>query len=207
MRELCCCLLLAVTIASTSGCRGKSPQSPVARHSTPAASTKAPAEVAEPPPEPVALHRPAVESLPAVKAVPKKKFGDALRQAHQALDAGRIDERNLSGDETSPESDETSSPATSASGRTDALALYRGVLATDPKNAAAGQGIDAIVAALHARSQAALAHGDIVDAQRDGDRIALLRADDVGLQSLHAALDKGWHVAGLIERGQRLESA
>ncbi|HEY2346918.1 MAG TPA: formylglycine-generating enzyme family protein [Xanthomonadaceae bacterium] len=207
MRELCGCLLLALAIVATGGCRGKSPQQPVAARTAPASAASDAAATTEPAAEPVAIRRPATEALPEPSPVPKKKIGEALRQAQQALAAGRIDERNLSAGLASQGSDASVASASfpSASGP-DALALYRGVLATDAKNAQALQGIEAILVALHARVQAALARGDVVDAQRDVDRIALLRAGDPALPVLHDALDRGWRVAGLVERGRRLES-
>jgi formylglycine-generating enzyme required for sulfatase activity len=89
----------------------------------------------------------------------------------------------------------------------DALALYRGVLATEPRNTAALHGMDAIIEALHARAQVALDREDVVSAQRDADRLKQLHADDPALPALASALNKAWHVAGLVARGQRLEHA
>ena len=172
------------------------------------------------PAQPVVLRRPAVEPLPVAVAVPKRKIGVALKQAKEALLAGSIDERNLSSSQAPPEIHDTSTASAGAPsahapdthapgtpGSSDALALYRGVLATDPGNVLALHGIDAVDAALHARAQAALAREDMVNAQRDADRLKLLHPDDAGLPALTAELNKGWRVAGLIERGQRLESA
>ncbi len=146
--------------------------------------------------------------------MPTKKIAAALKQAQQAFDAGSFDERNVpSGDAPPPQLDDMNAASVRAPGtparavQADALAQYRGVLITDPNNVAALHGIDAIVVALRTRAQAALAREDMINAQRDADRLALLRADDSGLPALTAALDKGWRVAGLIERGQRLESA
>jgi formylglycine-generating enzyme required for sulfatase activity len=218
--------MLALAIAMMTACRGKAPPQPVAKPVAGALATKRPAqrETAPAPAQPVVLRRPAVEPLPSPVAVPKKKIGGVLKQAQLALLAGMIDERNLSsGNEppsalndqavTSPQASGTQASGTQAPGATvsaasgDALALYRGVLTTDPANAAALRGMDALVAALYARAHAALAREDTVNAQRDADRLKLLRPDDPGLPELTAALNKGWRVAGLIERAQRLESA
>ena len=206
--------MLAFTIAMAIGCRGKPPLQPVAKRAVAVIAAKHPASPEAAPAQPVALRRPAAEPLPAPIAVPRKKIGAALKQAQQALDAGRLDERSVpTGEEPPPEPDDASAasgahgPGVAAPARPlDALALYRGVLATDPKNASALHGIDAIVAALNARAQAALARGDVINAQRDANRMTLLSADDPALPVLNAALNTGWRVAGLIERGQRLES-
>jgi len=196
-----------MAIAVATGCRGKAPAQPVAKAAAPVVIAKSPAPDESPPAQPVVLRRPPAEPLPAAVAVPRKKIGAALKQAQQALDAGRIDERNVpSGDAATPGPNDPTAPAAPATDG-DAMTVYRGVLATDPHNAVALHGMDAIAAALGARAQAALARGDMVNAQRDADRLALLRADDPGLPALTSALDKGWRVAGLVERGQRLESA
>jgi formylglycine-generating enzyme required for sulfatase activity len=200
-------LALAMTIAVATGCRGKAPAQPMGKPAMPAVAAKSEAPADSPPAQPVVLRRPAAEPLPAVVAVPRKKIGTALKQAQQALDAGKIDERNVpSGNAPTPGPNDLTAPAAPVTDG-DAMAFYRGVLATDPHNTAALHGMDAIVAALHARAQAALVRGDMVNAQRDADRLAMLRVDDPGLPALTSALDKGWRVAGLIERGQRLESA
>jgi len=200
-------LALAMTIAMATGCRGRAPAQPVAKPAAPAVVANPPSLPESPPAQPVVLRRPAAEPLPAAVAVPKKKIGAALKQAQQALDAGRIDERNVPSGKAPPAEFNDMPAASAPTAGVDALAAYRGVLATDPNNATALHGMDAIVAALRTRAQAALAREDMVNAQRDADRLALLRADDPGLAALTAALDKGWRVAGLVERGQRLESA
>jgi len=203
----CFLLALAMAIAVATGCRGKAPAQPVAKPATPAVAAKSPAQPESPPAQPVVLRRPGAEPLPAAVAVPRKKIGVALKQAKQALDSGKIDERNVpSGDAPPPELNDMNAPR-APTVQVDALAGYRGVLATDSNNASALHGMDAVVVALRRRAQAALAREDMVNAQRDADRLALLRADDPGLPALTAALDKGWRVAGLVERGQRLESA
>jgi formylglycine-generating enzyme required for sulfatase activity len=201
---------LALIVALATGCHGSAPSLPVAKLAVPAIVARPPVLPAPPPAQPVVLRRPPVEPLPVVVALPKKKFVGALKQAQQALLAGDVDERNLSADAAPPpeSSNDTTAPdAPAAMAASDALALYRGVLATDPGNVTALAGMDAVIAALRARAQAALVREDMVNAQRDADRLKLLRADDAGLPELTAALNKGWRVAGLIERGQRLESA
>ncbi len=200
-------IVLALAIAVATGCRGKSPPQPVAK--APAHVVGMPASKREPALAlPVALRRPAVEPLPAPVAVSRKKIGETLKLAQQSLDMGRLDERNVpTGAAPPPASNDTVATAVPApAGSADALALYRGVLATDPNNPGALRGMDAVVAALHARALAALAREDMVNAQRDADRLRLLRADDPALPALAARLERGWHVAGLVERGQRLES-
>ena len=154
----------------------------------------------------VALHKPASEPLPEPIAIPKKKLKDALKLAQQALDSGKLDERVVPMEQAPPELNDMSAPtAPTESLPTDALGLYRGILVTDTKNTAALHGMDAVVAALHARAQAALSRDDIVDAQRDADRLELLRPDDPGLAALKGALDKGWRVAALVAHGRELE--
>ncbi len=201
--SLACVALLAVAIATASGCRREAASPQVAKHVASAAAAKpTPPEALIP--EPIALRKPAAEPLPPIVAVPKKKIAAALKQAQFALAAGRIDERIVpapTAPQPPPELNDTTAPPA------DALALYRGVLATDPNNAAADKGKDAVVAALLARGQAALAHEDVVSAQRDADRVKLLRPDDLSLPTLTAALNKAWRVATLVERGQRLELA
>jgi formylglycine-generating enzyme required for sulfatase activity len=193
-------VVLALAIAATNGCRREAPAPPIAKH----AATMAAAEHALPAAlvaEPVALRRPAPELLPPVVAVPKKKIAATLKQAQAALDAGRIDERRV------PPPPSPAEPIDTAASPPDALALYRGVLATDPNNAAALKGMDAVVAALLARAQATLAREDVVSAQRDADRIKLLWSDDPALRALSDALNKAWRVAALVEHAQRLEFA
>ncbi len=161
---------------------------------------------AEPAPAAVDLARPASEPLPAVVPVARRRIARALRLAHQALAEGRIDERQANLLEVaSPRASAASSGAATPSVE-DALALYRGVLATAPKDAVAAQGIDAVVAALIARAQSALDREDVLDAQRDAGRAAMLRPQDPALVKLQPALATAWKVAGLIERGRRLES-
>ncbi len=230
MRALSRWLLLGATILAIDGC-GRAPPPSAAGTAAPASTTAAntpdlslptPASLAnEPAPEPVNLSRPAGEPLLPASAIPRKRIAAALRQARRALDAGQLDERDdvrdvdgqdASSSSSSPSPSSSSSTsslpavASDADSASDALALYRGVLATDPKNAAALQGMEAVIAALHARAQKALARGNVVDAQRDADRIALLRADDPRLAAMHEPLANGWKAAGLIERGRRLES-
>ena len=199
-------IVLALAVALATGCSGKAPSQPVAK--APARAVAKPARKPEPVlVQPVALRRPAVEPLAVPLAVPRKKIGETLKLAQQALDAGRLDERNVpTGAVPSSATHDPTTPGPAPTGSSDALALYRGVLTTDPRNQAALRGMDAVVAALQTRAQAALAREDMVNAQRDADRLRLLRADDAALPALATALDRGWRVAGLVERGQRLES-
>ncbi|MBS0193508.1 MAG: SUMF1/EgtB/PvdO family nonheme iron enzyme [Proteobacteria bacterium] len=211
VHKLGCSMLLGLAIVAIGGC-GRAPAPVTAQHKAPVVAPPAspalvtPAELAsEPPPAPVQLPHPAIEPLPAITAVPKKKVAAALREARQALNAGRIDERDIDDADVSPASPALPAMANSPTG-INALALYRGALATEPKNAAALQGVDTVIAALYARANNDLKHEHVADAQRDADRIGLLRADDAGLPALHEALAKAWTVAGYIERGRRYES-
>ncbi len=196
--------MLGLAVAMLGGCHRQPP--PVAKTAVPVI---APTQAAEPEPlpaQPVVLRRPGVEPLPAPVAVPKKRFNEALKQAQKAFAAGKLDERDMEAKPAPPEpSDMTLPNALTSKISIDALALYRGVLATDSENVRALHGVDAVASALLARAQAALAREDIVNAQRDADRLRLLQADAADLPILTAALDNGWHVAGLIERGQRFE--
>ena len=202
MRKTTCCVVLTLAIAMATGCREHATPAPAptAAASAPAHAASQAAPVVQ---QPVALRKPPAEPMPDVVVVPRKKFAEALRQARQALADGRFDERNVP---TDGASSEDAFAAANADLR-DALAWYRGVLATDPGNAAATQGVRDVATGLVARAQAALAREDVVAAQRDADRIDLLHADLPDMPSLRAALEKGWHVAGLVERGQRLESS
>lgn len=201
-------LALALTIAIVAGCHAEAPSQPAAKQAVSAVAAKHAPQTESAPVQPVALRKPDAEPLPIPVAVPKKKFNEALKQAQQALDAGRLDERNVPSGEVPPELNDMTAPIVPAPTLpTDALALYRGVLTTEPKNAAASHGMDAVAAALLSRARASLILEDMVSAQRDADRLTLLRADDPALPALTVALNKGWHVAGLIERGQRLERA
>ncbi len=201
----CFTLALVLIIAMIGGCHGDAPPPPpVAKRAAPVVVAKHPAQPEPLPAQPVVMRRPAAEPLPASVAIAKKKIAEALKRAQQALDAGSLDERSIAPPELN---DMVAATVPAPSLPTDALALYRGVLATDPKNASALAGMDAVIMALHARALAALLREDMVSAQRDADRLQLLRADNPDLPALTAALDKGWRVAGLIERGQRLERA
>lgn len=189
-----------LAILAIAGCR-REPPAQAAAARVPAAARPStplhePASAA-----PIALHKPPAQPLPAAVAIPKRKIAAALKQAQRALDAGMLDERAATA--------ESAAAATGGnpSSNADALALYRGILATDPGNQAAEQGIDAIVAALAERAQSALAREDVVAAQRDANRIRLLRADAPALPALDTALNKAWRVAVLVERGLRMEHA
>ena len=192
---------MVLAIAAAAGCHRESPSQPAATQASSTSAAKHSSPTVMPTTEPAALRRPAVEPLPPAIAVPKKKIAAALKQAQAALNAGRLDERTVPASQVPAALNDMTAPPP------DALALYRGVLATDPGDASASQGIDAVVAALHARALASLAHEDVFSAQRDADRIKLLRADDPGLPLLGAALSKAWRVAVLVERGRRLETA
>ncbi len=203
-----CMLALGIMIAMVTGCHGEAPPQAVVQRTAPTVSAKHPSQPEPLPAQPIVLRRPAIEALPEPAAVPKKKIGEALRQAQLALNAGRLDERGVPSGEAPPELNDMAAPTVPAPTLpTDALALYRTVLATDPNNAVALHGMDAVVAALRARANASLVLEDMVSAQRDADRLKLLRVDDPALPALFVALNKGWHVAGLIERGQRFERA
>ena len=198
-------LALGLTIAMVVGCRGEAPP-PVVPRPTMAAAAKHPSQPAPLPAQPVVLRKPDAESLPLPVAVPKKKIGDALKQAQLALNAGRLDERSVPFVQAPSELNDMTAPTVPASKPAeDALALYRSVLMIDPNNAASLRGMDAVVAALHARAHESLIREDMVSAQRDADRLKLLRPDEPGLPALTIALNKGWRVASLIEHGQRLE--
>ncbi len=199
-------LALGLTIAMVAGCHGEAPSQPSA---TPAASVGADGHVSQPQPllaEPITLRKPLPEPLPSPLAIAKKKIGEALKHAQLALNEGRLDERSVPFVQMPPERNAMVVPSAPVSMLpTDALALYRGVLATDPGNAIAMHGMDALAAALHARAKASLVREDMISAQRDADRLKLLHPDDPELPALANALNKGWRVAASIEHGQRLE--
>lgn len=205
----CSTLALVLAIAMATGCRGESPSPPAAKPAASVIDAKHPLQQPESlPAQPVVLRKPAIEALPLPVGVPRKKIGEALKQAQLALNEGRLDERIVPSTQPPPELDDMAAPSVPVPTLpTDALSLYRDVLVTDPNNAAALHGMDAVVSALHARAQAELMREDIVSAQRDADRLKLLHVDDPDLPALSVALNKGWHVAGLIERGQRFERA
>ena len=198
-------LALGLTIAMLAGCRGEAPP-PVVQRPTMAVAAKHPSQPAPLPAQLVVLRKPDAEALPLPVAVPKKKIGETLKQAQLALNAGRLDERSVPFVQAPPELNVVTAPTVPASKPVDdALAMYRSVLMIDPNNAAALRGMDAVVAALHARAHESLIREDMVSAQRDADRLKLLRPDEPGLPALTASLNKGWRVASLIEHGQRLE--
>ena len=191
-------LALGLTIAMVAGCRGEAPP-PVVQRPTMAAAAKHPSQPAPMPAQPVVLRKPDAEALPLPVAVPKKKIGETLKQAQLALNAGRLDERSVPFVQAPPELNDVTAPTVPASKPADdALAMYRSVLMIDPNNAAALRGMDAVVAALHARAHESLIREDMVSAQRDADRLKLLRPDEPGLPALTASLNKGWRVASLI---------
>jgi formylglycine-generating enzyme required for sulfatase activity len=203
-----CMLALGITIAMAIGCRGEAPSQPVAQRTTAATAAKHPSQSEPLPAQPIVLRRPAIEALPEPVAVQKKKFGETLKQAQMALEGGRLDERRVPSSQVPPELNDMTAPTLAATKPPgDALALYRSVLMIDPNNAAALHGMDAIVAALHARALASMAREDMVSAQRDADRLKLLRPGDPALPALAVALNKGWKIATLIEHAQRLEYA
>ena len=191
-------LVLILAIAAMSGCRREAPMPSVER-AVPAVTPTLSATM--PTVAPIALQKPTPEPLPPVVAVAKRKIAAALKQAQLALNAGRLDERKAPAAPAPAALNDMTAPAP------DALALYRGVLAADPSNATALKGMDAVVAALIARAQAALVSEDVVAAQRDADRARLLRADDPALPALDAVLGKAWRVATLVARGERMEQA
>lgn len=219
MRALSSSLLLASLLAALGGC-GRAPSPPASaktQAATPAAvkATAAPARpvfatpqalAAEPAPAAVELEHPPIEPLPAAVAMPRKKVTAALREAGRLLQSGHIDERDVGEPATPAGGVDAASPAPPTPSRANALALYRDVLVGAPNNPEARAGIDAVAAALVARARAAMARGDMVSAQRDIDRITLLRPDQADLAALKPALEAGWHAAGLLARGRRYES-
>lgn len=198
-------LALGLWLAMAVGCGGQAPP-PVAQRAAAAPAGKHPASPEPLSAHPIMLRKPAIEPLPVPVALPKQKFAEALKQAQRALNDGRLDERSVPSAQVPPAPNDVNAPTPPAATLpSDALALYRGVLATDPSNAAALHGMDVLVAGLRARAQAALLGEDMVSAQRDADRLKLLHPDDPDLPELAVALNKGWRVAALIEHGQRLE--
>jgi formylglycine-generating enzyme required for sulfatase activity len=124
------------------------------------------------------------EWTPEYAPLPNFNVAETLREADQALVAGRLDQ-----------------------GDTSALALFTAVLQNEPDNADAQTGIDRTVDALLERGEQAFAQARFNEATRIVSVVAPLRPDVPGLVSLRAKLESGREVAGLLAEAQRLEQA
>jgi formylglycine-generating enzyme required for sulfatase activity len=126
----------------------------------------------------------AQEWTPEFAPLPNFNLEDTLRQASEALAAGRLEP----GDNT-------------------ALALYTLVLQNEPENADARAGIDAVVTALLLRADQAFAQARFNEAVRIATTVTRLRPDHPELVVLRAKLDSGREVASLLAEAQRLVEA
>lgn len=187
-------MVLAMVLA---GCGGAEPppaeSATQPTESTPAAAAGAEEAVATDPPEGEGgsgMRRRlmdatvAQEWTPEYAPLPNFNVAETLRQASQALAAGRLDQ-----------------------GDTSALALFTAVLQNEPDNAEAKSGIDSTVDALLQRGEQAFAQARFNEATRIVSVVAPLRPEVPGLLSLRAKLESGREVAGLLAEAQRLEQA
>ena len=185
-------LLAAVALA---GCGGPAGEAPPAESAAP--RTVDPAELeADVEDAPVAPEPEVADWTPAVDAVPASGFRASLRAAAAAVEAGQL----LTPDAATLPS-EPGDTATAAVS-TGALELYLGVLATDPTQAEALAGVEAIVELLLVQGRAALAEGRIGDAQRIERVIVRAMPQHAGLASYRQAIEAGTRAQALVRRGE-----
>ncbi len=132
---------------------------------------------------------------PVVDAVPAARFRAALRAAADAVEAGRL---------LTPAAEPASGEAGDAPPGQDgpgALELYLGVLATDPAQAEALAGVEAIVDLMLVQGRAALAEGRIADGQRVERVIVRAMPQHAGLASYRQAIEAATRAQALARRG------
>ena len=173
-------------LVGLAGCK-REPSTPAARPAIqPAAhavANKAPPAPAPRRPIRIAARRPSRFELPPIQTLAKNAIPAALKRADAALIAGHY-----------------------ADGEASALAQYRNVLATDPANARARDGLNTLHVALLGHAQAALMAGDVVAAQRDADRLQQLFANDPAVIALTPRLLSAWKIDALLAQASRLEA-
>ena len=146
--------------------------------------------------EPLAAPAPEVAPwVPVIQAVPDARFRATLRGAADAVEAGRL---------LAPEAP----PMPSGSGEAavlepgpGALELYLGILATDPAQAEALAGVEAIANLLMVQGRAALAEGRIADGQRVERILVRAMPQHAGLASYRQAIQAAIRAQALVRRG------
>jgi len=187
--------LLLLAGALLAGCGGKVDEAPAADAA--AMTPVDPAELEADVEEPLAAEAEAVAPwTPAIEAVPAARFRATLRAAADAVEAGRL----LTPD-AAPMSAEAGDAVPEDVGP-GALELYLGVLATDPAQAQATAGVQAIVDLMLVQGRAALAEGRIAEGQRVERVIARALPQHAGLASYRQALEAAVRAQALVRRGE-----
>lgn len=198
-------LASAIGAALLAGCGSKEEApAPAPAAETPPAETP-PAAPAEAPAEPVAEEPQAAsdsertfelrkrlmdstaqqeEWVPELIATPIDSVADMLKRAEQSMSEGRID-----------------------TGEDNALTIYLSILETDPENAEAKAGIDAVAAELVSRGEQALARSQFTEASRIAQVVGKLRPDDATVVLFKSKVDSGRETALMIAEAQRLAAA
>jgi len=177
--------LAIALLVGNAGCKREPPIPAATSAARPAVAVRPPVAAPTPrrPSRNAAKHPPRA-ALPASQPLAKNAIPATLKRADAALIAGHYDD----GDDS-------------------ALAQYRDVLAADPANATAREGMETLHVALFGRAQAALLAGDVVAAQRDADRLQQLFADDPAVAALTPRLAQAWKIDSMLAQASRLEAA
>lgn len=136
---------------------------------------------------------------PAIEAIPKARQRAALRAAAEALEAGRwlsVGEELASAPAESTLEAEPPEPSEPG-----ALELYLGVLATDPTQADALAGVDAVALALLANGRQGLSEGRVPDAQRIERIVTRAQPQHPELASYRQAIAAAQRAQQLTGRG------
>ncbi|MBB5207105.1 SUMF1/EgtB/PvdO family nonheme iron enzyme [Chiayiivirga flava] len=124
------------------------------------------------------------EWVPELTQTPIDSVAETLRRAEEAVAANRLDQ-----------------------GDNSAVSLYLSVLKTDPDNAEAKTGIDALVKTMLERAELAFTQNRYNETARVVPMLVALRPEDPGVIALKAKVDSGREVALMLAEAQRLASA
>lgn len=124
------------------------------------------------------------EWVPTIAQTPIDSVAETLQRAEEAVAADRLDQ-----------------------GDNSAVSLYLSVLKTEPDNAEAIAGIDAIVKTLLERAETAFTQNRYNEAARVVPMLVTLRPEDPGVVALKAKVDSGREVALMLAEAQRLAAA
>ena len=197
-RFLPCLVLLAAALLA--GCGGRVDDAPAGGPA--AVETVDPSELEADVEEPLEAEAPEVAPwAPVIDAVPANQFRATLRDAADAVEAGRL----LTPETPPMPADSGDAPAPEAG--PGALELYLGILATDPAQAEALAGVQALVDVLLAQGRAALAEGRIADGQRVERVVARAMPRHAGLASYRQAVEAATRAQALVRRGDARFSA
>ena len=193
-------LLILLAGALVGGCGGNADDPPGSDAPLPATVDPAGLEADPEPEEPLSQDAPELAPwAPVIEPVPAGGFRAALRAADEAVEAGRLiatpQQEVAAGDDADPDSGADASPAPGA------LELYLGILATDPAQADAVAGVDAVVTLLLAQGRENLAEGRLDAARQTESVVARAQPQHPGLASYRQAIEAAARAHALVRRG------